>query len=257
MPATVPPLPPPPPPAPLPPATGAPTDPTRPAPSSRRSICSPPHASSLQPAWEWESIDQPILDADTSLYTGNNESTPIAVNGILYTSTSLSQVAALDGATGKTLWTYNPESYRDGTPPNLGYIHRGVAYWEAGKEKRILYGTGDAHLIALDATTGKPVPTFGDSGRIDLTKGLRRPVNRALYGVSSPPVICGGKIVIGSSINDGPGNDMPPGDVRGVDVRTGKTDWVFESIPQGEVAGGASWGDFSWETSGNTTSGRT
>jgi quinoprotein glucose dehydrogenase len=210
------------------------------------------NAPSLQTAWEWEGIDQPILDADTSLYTGNNESTPLAVNGVLYTSTSLSQAAAIDGATGKTLWTYNPQSYRDGTPPNLGYVHRGVAYWEEGKEKRILYGTGDAWLIALDATTGKPVATFGDSGRVDLTKGLRRPVSRALYGVSSPPVICGGKIVVGSSIVDGPGNEMPPGDVRGVDVRTGQTAWTFESIPQGEIAGGASWGDLSWMKWGNT-----
>lgn len=121
------------------------------------------NASTLEVAWEWASIDQPILDSDTSLHANNNESTPLAVRGILYTSTSLSQVAAIDGVTGRTIWTYDPLSYRNGSPPNLGFVHRGVAYWEGDGGKRIVYATGDAHLVALDATTGKPIPTFADA----------------------------------------------------------------------------------------------
>ena len=211
------------------------------------------NVSQLEVAWRWSSIDQPILDADTTIWTGPNESTPLAVNGILYTSTSLSQVAAIDGATGETMWTYNPESYHDGTPPNVGFVHRGVAYWERGDEKRLVYGTGDGYLIALDAETGEPIADFGDGGRIDLTKGLRRPVDRFDYGVSSPPIVCRDRVVVGSSIFDLPTKGvMPPGDVRAFDIQTGELRWLFESIPQGEVAGGQSWGDLSWQTMGNT-----
>ena len=118
------------------------------------------------------------------------------VDGVLYTSTSLSQVAAVNAATGKTLWTYDPESWRAGTPPNQGFVHRGVAYWARGNDRRILYGTGDGYLVALDARTGKQVTGFGNKGRIDLTEGLGRPVDRKLYAVTSPPVICRDVIVV-------------------------------------------------------------
>ena len=93
----------------------------------------------------------------------------------------------------------------------------------------------------------------GEDGRIDLTQGLRRPVDRLHYGVTSPPVICRDMIMVGSSIVDAAvAEEMPPGDVRAFDARTGEHVWTFESIPQGEVAGGQTWGDLSWKTFGNT-----
>ena len=101
------------------------------------------------------------------------ECTPLMVDGILYVSTSLSQVAAIDAATGKTLWVYDPETWKNGTPSNNGFVHRGVAYWADGDDQRILFGTGDGYLICLSAQTGKPIPTFGRDGRIDLTLGIR------------------------------------------------------------------------------------
>ena len=94
------------------------------------------------------------------------------VDGVLYVSTSLSQVAAIDAATGKTRWVYDPETWKNGTPSNNGFVHRGVAYWADGDDRRILFGTGDGYLICLDAQTGKPIPTFGRDGRIDLTEGI-------------------------------------------------------------------------------------
>ena len=213
----------------------------------------PGNVAKLEVAWRWESIDHPILDADPTLWPGPNESTPLAVDGILYTTTSLSQVAAIDGATGRTLWTYDPGSYRNGSPPNIGFINRGVSYWRDGDDRRIVYGTGDGFLIALDAGTGKPISTFGDGGRIDLTQGLRRPVDRTLYGVTSPPTICRDRIVVGASITDVlHKRAFPPGDIRAFDVRSGKRAWLFESIPQDEEAGSRSWGNGSWKTMGNT-----
>lgn len=175
------------------------------------------------------------------------------VDGVLYTSTSLSQVAAIDAVTGQTLWTFNPESYQSGSPPNNGFLHRGVAYWEGGGERRIFIGTGDAYLIALNADTGNPITNFGANGRIDLTTGLRRSFSNLQYGVSSPPIICRDAVVVGSSIWDYPvSRNMAPGDVRAFDPRTGELLWIFESIPQGGDFGVETWGDNSWQRFGNT-----
>jgi quinoprotein glucose dehydrogenase len=186
----------------------------------------------LHIAWRWRSVDTAILKDHPALWTMVHEAPPVMLAGRLYTSTSLSQVAAIDARTGQTLWVYDPESYTQGSPPNNGFIHRGVAYWAAGETQRMFIGTGDAQLIALDATTGQPVPDCGVHGRIDLTQGLRRPVDRALYGVTSPPVICRNVVVVGSSILDSPRvHALPPGDVRGFDVRTGQLRWTFHAVP--------------------------
>jgi quinoprotein glucose dehydrogenase len=168
----------------------------------------------LHVAWRWRSVDNAILTDHPELWTMVNEATPLMIARRLYTSTSLSQVAAIDARTGETLWVYDPESYTQGSPPNLGFVHRGVAYWADGETQRIFIATGDAQLIALDAKTGQPVPEFGVHGRIDLTQGLRRPVDSAQYGITSPPVICRNVVIVGSSIMDYPRvHAMPPGDV--------------------------------------------
>jgi quinoprotein glucose dehydrogenase len=173
------------------------------------------------------------------------------VNGVLDISTSLSQVAAIDAATGKTQWVYDPETWKNGTPSNNGFVHRGVAYWADDDDQRILFGTGDGYLICLNAQTGKPIPTFGHEGRIDLTQGLGRTVERHLYGVSSPPIICRDVVVMGSKVNDVPlAPEMPPGDVRGFDVHTGKQQWIFHAIPRQGEFGNETWKDGFWKTTG-------
>ena len=111
----------------------------------------------LRIAWRWSSVDDELLNIDTSLWTMVYEATPLMVDGVLYTSTSLSQVAAIDPKSGRTIWKYDPETYKNGAPPGLGFVHRGVAYWEDGDDKRIFIGTGDAYLIALDTRTGQPI----------------------------------------------------------------------------------------------------
>ena len=194
----------------------------------------------LEIAWTWASADQPILDAHPEIWTMVFEGTPLQVGDRLYVSTSLNLVVALDATSGKTIWTYDPGTWRSGTPANVGLVHRGVSYWEDGDDRRIIFGTGDAYLIALNADTGQPIQSFGDNGRVDLTKGLRRPIARELYAVTSPPVICGDIAIVGAVVLDAfavgrpPDETMPPGDVRGFDVRTGAQKWVFETIPRKE-----------------------
>src|SRR5215472_515529 len=204
----------------------------------------------LRTAWTWRSAEEDVAKAN-HLKTWAWEATPLMVGGVLYVTTSLSQVAAIDAATGKTRWVYDPETWKNGTPSNNGFVHRGVAYWEDGDDQRILLGTGDGYLIYLNAQTGKPISTFGEQGRIDLTQGLGRAVDRHLYGVSSPPIICRNVLIMGSKVNDLPlAPQMPPGDVRGFDVRTGKQLWIFHAIPRQGEFGNETWKDGSWKTTG-------
>lgn len=212
------------------------------------------NADKLQIAWRWSSVDRTILSENSNwLWTWRFEATPIMIDGVLYTSTSLSQVAAINAVTGTTLWRFDPGKWIEGSPPNNGFLHRGVAYWDDGEDGIIYIGTGHAELIALDAATGELEPAFAETGRIDLTKGLRRFVSPLQYGVSSPPLVCNDIVVVGSSIWDYPfAHTMAPGDVRAFDARTGELKWIFESIPQGEDYGSGTWTDDSRERFGNT-----
>jgi glucose dehydrogenase len=205
----------------------------------------------LRVAWRWRSPDHDVMARDSLVETFVNEATPLMVGGVLYVSTSLSQVAAIDAATGQTLWTHDPEVWKLVTPPNHGWVHRGVAHWTDGSEARIFIGTGKAFLIALDARTGQPITSFGNAGRIDLTEGLGRPVSRDLYAVTSPPVVVRDVVVVGASILDLPvRRDLPPGHVRGFDARTGQLRWIFHAIPQAGEVGNETWEQESWKTTG-------
>ncbi|SDK05404.1 MULTISPECIES: PQQ-binding-like beta-propeller repeat protein [Bradyrhizobium] len=213
------------------------------------------NAKSLHVAWRWKSPDMSVRAANPTIGPSfANESTPLMVGGVLYTPTSLSQVAAIDAVTGETKWVYDPKIYENGLgmPANLGWLHRGVAYWRNGDDERIVMLTAFAQLIVLDAKTGKPAASFGRDGRIDLVEGLGRPVDRNYYTMTSPPVIVRGVIVVGSSVFDWwAKRPSPPGDVRGFDINSGRLLWTFHTVAQGEEAGTETWENDSWKEMGN------
>ena len=167
--------------------------------------------------------------------------------------TSLGQVAAIDPGTGASLWTFDPGSWKEGRPGNLGFVHRGMAYWTDGTRARLLVGTGDAYLIAVDAKTGALDAAFGEGGRVDLMAGVERAVRTTLYSNSSAPIVCRDVIVVGASVHDGPATkEYPRGDVTGYDARTGKRLWTFRSIPAKGAFGHDTWSGDAAEYTGST-----
>ena len=205
----------------------------------------------LRPVWTW---DAAVLDASTGERPRGFRSTPLKIGDRLYVSTALNQVAALDPATGAPLWSYDPRAYAFEMPTHGGLGSRGVSYWSDGAgDARIVFATGGMQLLTLDPETGALDTDFGDAGIVDLTLGLGREIDRAHYNMKSPPTICGDTIVLGSIVNDlGLTRQMPPGHVRGYDVRTGAMKWIFHTIPQEGEPGVETWEDGSWRYTGNT-----
>src|ERR1044071_334259 len=211
------------------------------------------NAKDLKIAWTWNSPDLKVMEQNQKLYTLGYEATPLMINGVLYISTSLSQVAAINAATGQTIWVYDPKSYETGHPTNLGFLHRGVAYWTDGKAERLFIGTSDAYLVAIDAKTGKAVADCGEGGKVNLTKAIPLAINARNYAVTSPPVVCRDVVMVGSSINDGPVNkEAPRGDIQAFDARTGKPAWIFHTVPQAGEFGNETWENDSWKYTGNS-----
>jgi len=217
------------------------------------------NATGLQPVWTWDSPDNALLGAVTKERGGSFKATPIMIDGVLYTSTSLNLVAAVDAGTGKTLWTFDPKAYEAGRrPANSGWQHRGVSFWEGrvdGKpQKRVLIATGIGELIAVNADTGEIIPSFGANGRVDLQKQLlRSEEDRRQIGFNSPQLVVGDVIVIGCTISErGLANGNPIGHVQAFDVRTGAPKWVFHTVPRDKEPGVETWEDDSWQRAGNT-----
>jgi quinoprotein glucose dehydrogenase len=210
------------------------------------------NVSKLAIAWRWESPDNPIVAADKKFQPWAYKSTPLMVGGRLYVNTSLGQVAAIDARTGETIWVFDTKSREAGRPTNLGWNSRGVGYWTDGTEERIFQPSGDAMLWAIDARTGKPIESFGDKGRVDVARNLRRLQFRGLVTLMSSPLVVSDVVIVGSSISDGPTRtQMPPGDVQAFDVRTGEKRWTFHNPPIEGEYGYGTWENGAAEYSGN------
>ena len=218
----------------------------------------------LRLAWRWQSADgsldlEAIRQQVPRIQMRMFQATPLMVEGVLYISTALHQVAAIDAATGETIWVHDPEVYLKARPTHF-YNSRGVAYWEDGDDTRIFFGTHEGYLLALDAETGQPVPDFGDNGRVDLMAGIPRAVRgetnsrgRNLMGVASAPIVAHDVVVTPNVISDGAiAKEAPPGWLKGVDARTGDTKWMFRTVPQADDFGADTWLNESWRYSGNT-----
>jgi quinoprotein glucose dehydrogenase len=188
----------------------------------------------LKVAWTFDSGDA---------YPGSGiECNPIVVNGVLYTTTPKLHVVALDAATGRQIWMFDPLS--GGRPTHK---NRGLSYWTDGKEARIFHQV-EHELMAIDTKTGKLDKAFGDNGKVDLRTAYDRPASEIVLTVRSPGIVYKDLLILGSTVSEW--IPSAPGDIRAYDVRSGKLRWTFHTIPHPGESGYDTWPPEAWKTSG-------
>lgn len=188
----------------------------------------PANVRNLEVAWIYRTGEDPHNLANPRNLPAF-EATPLKIGDMLYLCTPRNQVIALDAETGKERWRHNPGTDVSGSSYLLAC--RGVSYAYTGGEdcpRRIIAGTVDGRLIALDARNGRLCKGFGTNGSISLLRNLG-PMQTGFYGVTSAPLIANGVIVVGGQIFDNISTDMPSGVIRGFDVRTGEQLWAFDT----------------------------
>jgi quinoprotein glucose dehydrogenase len=195
----------------------------------------PDNVADLEVAWRY-STGEMSRRSESMLVNSSAETTPILAADSLVTCTPFGRVIALDPATGKERWTFDPEIDPDFELPNQ-YVCRGVAQWQDRQatgddscDHRIIYTTVDLRLIAIDARTGEACAGFGSGGEVVIAQpGLQ---HRGELKLASPPTIVGDIVAVGSMILDNVRTDSPRGVVYGYDARSGEQVWVFDPIPQ-------------------------
>ena len=200
-------------------------------------------------AWEWDSA--PVLGEDTEY---RNQSTPLMVGGTLYfTAGRQRSVIAVDAKTGAQKWVWKmDEGERNQIAPRAN-SGRGVSYWTDGRESRIIVVTPGYFMAALDPSTGRQIPSFGQNGVVDL-KAISGVSADAVIGNSSPPAIFEDLAIVGPALAVGlapPSRENVKGSALAIDVRTGALRWQFHTIPRPGEVGHETWEDNSWEYTGN------
>ncbi|HVS62028.1 MAG TPA: pyrroloquinoline quinone-dependent dehydrogenase [Thermoanaerobaculia bacterium] len=204
----------------------------------------------LEVAWRWSSASLEHERADSYLRT-----TPLKVGDRLYaTAGFVRSVVALDPGTGETIWVFTPDEPAT-AGRSRGGSGRGVAYWRDGdgELERIFFISRSFRLFSLDPETGVPDPEFGENGEVDLLVGLGESARPDSVTSTSPPIVVGDVVVVGSTFPaSATHKEAPPGDVRGIDARTGEVLWTFHTIPRPGEYGHDTWDEGSWEYTGNT-----
>ena len=199
---------------------------------STLSQITPANVSQLKLAWSYDSRDA---------FEGSEmQSNPIIVDGMLYVTTPKLRVVALDAATGREVWSFDPAG---GAAPQRRFRHRGVTV-----HGDRLFFTHRNELWALNRITGKPIAGFGHDGHVDLREGLDRPAQSLTVSASSPGVVFEDLLILGSTVPETlPGS---PGHIRAFDIATGKVRWTFRTIPQPGEFGYETWPKEAYNISG-------
>jgi quinoprotein glucose dehydrogenase len=182
----------------------------------------------LRPAWEYRTGDG---TARSTMHVN-----PVVVDGRMYITTPAMRAVALDAATGRELWAFDPARYNNGTVIRLR--NRGVAYWKGAEGERIFHFVRE-RVYAIDARTGTLVSSFGKGGFIDLREHLG--VDPATVGIemTSPGAVYRNLLILGSRVNES--YDASPGHLRAYDTVTGQLRWIFHTIPRAGEPGHDTW----------------
>jgi quinoprotein glucose dehydrogenase len=197
----------------------------------------------LSVAWLYQTGD--LEGRPRAIEQSATEGTPLLVEGTLVFCTPFNEVIALNPGDGSEVWRFDPEINLEQDPANQ-FVCRGVAYWQdpvatGACSSRILMGTNDGRVIAIDAKNGDPCLAFGDNGEVQIDPGMELwwPGE---FQITSPPVIAGNTVIVGSAIGDNARVEAPAGSVRAFDVRTGTAKWDFDPIPRTDSnPASASW----------------
>jgi len=205
----------------------------------------PENVQRLQVAWQWKHWETPPAP-------GFFESTPLMIDGVLYVTTPYNNVAAIDAETGTEKWRFDGKAEELGPLLSAsGWKLRGTAFWRDGGNLR-LFLNNRYRLFSLDPKTGKPVSSFGNSGKVSLADGLARISDIRNATQSSPPVVYRDLIIVGSQVPDRVQLPDPIGYVQAFNARTGKRVWTFSVIPQSAKDPGAdTWENESWRRNGH------
>ena len=189
------------------------------------------NVSQLLVAWTYHTGD-----ADTASHS-QIQCNPIVIDGILYALTPKMKMFAVDAATGKQIWVFDPKTYiavdtNEQKRLSMQFTNtgRGVTYWTDGKDDKRVFYTAGPYLICINAVTGKAVNTFGNNGRIDLHDGLGRDVKDRYITSNTPGVIYKDLLILGTRVAEDA--TAAPGHLRAYNVVTGKQEWIFHTIPQ-------------------------
>ena len=205
-----------------------------------------------------------------------SRSTPSYIDGILYTVAGYRRtVAAIDPATGETLWTYREPNTKRWEESMRASYGKGVAYGEVDG-RGVIYVISPAFFLhAIDAKTGEhlegfgtpvPIQGFPRTGVVDLLADLGHeydpyegiPMETGYITSSSPPIFVNGTVVVGNSHEQGYSQtriENVPGDILAYDARTGQHKWKFNVIPQSENEFGFdTWENDAWQWTGDVSS---
>ncbi|MEP7258307.1 MAG: PQQ-binding-like beta-propeller repeat protein [Flavitalea sp.] len=188
-------------------------------------------------AWTFNPNDA----AEGARFSGS-QCNPIIIDGVMYTASARHRIYAIDASSGKQLWSFDPF---DGGPG--GGSFRGVTYWEDGKDKRILFTGGD-NLFALEAITGKLIRSFGTDGKVSMNIGIRDDPKAISIKPTSPGIIYKDIIIMGNEVSELYG--AQPGYVRAYNVRSGKLEWTFHTVPKPGETGYDTWPKDAWKYAG-------
>jgi quinoprotein glucose dehydrogenase len=177
------------------------------------------------------------------------QSTPLVVDGVLYTTGGTRRaVTALDAATGEQLWVYSVNEGQRGLDAPRKLSGRGLAFWQRGRDKRVMFVTPGYQLVAVDAATGRPAPSFGKNGIVDLRDTLEqgRGWDVKQIGTNSPPTVVGDVVIVGAAHTPFAPAGQPNnviGYIRAFDAATGRLLWTFHTIPRRGEPGFETWLD--------------
>ncbi len=178
-------------------------------------------------------------------------STPIMIDGLLYTQDAHGLVSAFDAGSGEVAWQQEP--FARSEAELQGQSTRGVDYWRGGGDQRIFAIRGE-YLYALNAKTGKPYQDFGEHGRASLHFDENQPL-AGRFNDSTGPLVVGNVVVVtGNTAGAGDGGvikEAAPENVRGFDAKSGKLLWTFHVVPQKGEPGTETWGNESWKVAGD------